>query len=46
MRSNEYFKILGENINKKKYRYLKEVLEKFKLLNLNNKSNMRNQDKK
>lgn len=35
--TNEYFKILGENINKKKYRYLKEVLEKFKLLNLNNK---------
>lgn len=34
--TNKYFKILRENIDKNKYRYLKEVLIKFKLLDFNN----------
>ena len=33
--TNKYFKILRENIDKNKYRYLKEVLIKFKLLDFN-----------
>lgn len=34
--TNKYFKILEENIDKNRYRYLKEVLIKFKLLDFNN----------